>query len=247
MIDSAKADEAGTPPWWNGTVVAHERRSFDIAVLRVAPSRQLPFKPGQSVAMECEPRPRLWRQYSMANAPRRDGTLDFHVRMIDGGPVSMALVHHIGVGAKVRMGAPVGGIELDATSGRDILLIAGSTGLAPIKALLEQLATDTASPRRAHIFFGARTVDGLYDLAALEKFAAEFSWCRLTCCVSDEPDRVGAAEIGNLPDVVSRFGPWNNHDAYICGSPGMITATVDRLMQLGVPYEQIKIDNFGGG
>ncbi len=79
------------PPWWRGTVVASERKAFDISVLLVQPEPQLEYLPGQSVAIESASRPRLWRYYSIANAPRPDGLLEFHIRLIDGGAVSMAL------------------------------------------------------------------------------------------------------------------------------------------------------------
>ena len=104
MTEASTEDEARNPPWWQATVVGHERRTVDIAVLRVAPDAPLGFAPGQSVAVECEARPRLWRYYSMANAPRHDGTVDFHVRVIDGGPVSSALVRSVSVGSRLRLG-----------------------------------------------------------------------------------------------------------------------------------------------
>ena len=91
MTAAASADEQLRPPWWRGTVVAHEPRSFDVSVLFVQPEPRMDYLPGQSVAIETPSRPRLWRYYSMANAPRQDGLLEFHIRLIDGGAVSMAL------------------------------------------------------------------------------------------------------------------------------------------------------------
>ena len=114
--------------------IAHERRTFDIAVFRVASLDRLRYLPGQSVAVESPLRPRVWRFYSIANAPREDATLDFHVRMIDGGALSMALLSGLTPGARLRLGPPVGRLTLDTTTGRDVLLVAGSTGLAPLKA-----------------------------------------------------------------------------------------------------------------
>ncbi|HEY5985480.1 MAG TPA: globin domain-containing protein, partial [Streptosporangiaceae bacterium] len=92
MTAAARVDEQqGRPPWWQGTVVACERRAFDVSVLFVRPEPRMDYLPGQSVAIESPSRPKLWRYYSMANAPRRDGLLEFHIRLIDGGAVSMAL------------------------------------------------------------------------------------------------------------------------------------------------------------
>ncbi len=91
MTAAAQEDEKHQPAYWTGTVLARERKSFDIAVLTVQTEPRLEYLPGQSVAIESPLRPRLWRYYSMANVPRADGTVEFHIRLIDGGAVSMAL------------------------------------------------------------------------------------------------------------------------------------------------------------
>ena len=187
MSAAASADEQLRPPWWRGRVVAHEPRSFDVSVLFVQPEPRMDYLPGQSVAIETPSRPRLWRYYSMANAPRQDGLLEFHIRLIDGGAVSMALTSRTVAGTELRLGPPVGVLTLSQpVSGRDLLLVAGSTGLAPLKAILDQVAT-LPQPPKLHLFFGARTADGLYDLESLEKMAAEYSWLTITPVVSAGP------------------------------------------------------------
>jgi len=242
MTEAATEDEARNPPWWQATVVGHERRTIDIAVLRVAPDAPLGFAPGQSVAVECEARPRLWRYYSMANAPRHDGTIDFHVRVIDGGPVSSALVRSVSVGSRLRLGAPVGKLKLDVNSRRDVVLAAGSTGLAPLKAIIEQ-AAGLSDPPRVHLVFGARTAADLYDLADLEKMTARWPWLTVTPAVSAEPEYHG--EAGTVADVTGRGVPLTGRDAYICGSSAMVTATVNRLRSLGMPQDRIYVEDFG--
>jgi NAD(P)H-flavin reductase/hemoglobin-like flavoprotein len=241
MIDSAAADAEEHPPWWVATVVEHERRTFDVAAFRVTTDRPLAYLPGQAVSVQYGRRPKLWRYYSMANAPRRDGTIDFHVRIVDGGPVSPVMVRTLAVGEQLRLGPPIGQMTLDTESPRDILLIGGSTGLAPLKAILEHIATQSAPPK-VHLFFGARTTDGLYDLPDLEKMAASFPWLTLVTAVSHDDGYPG--ERGRLPDVVARHGPWDRRDAYVCGPPAMVDATTRRLLQVGVPPEQIRIDEF---
>jgi NAD(P)H-flavin reductase/hemoglobin-like flavoprotein len=242
MTEAAAADEGRNPPWWAATVVGHERPTMDISVLRVAPSVPFPYVPGQSVAVECESRPRQWRFYSMANAPRHDGTIDFHVRIIDGGPVSSALARGAGVGSRLRLGAPVGTLRLDDSSRRDIVLAAGSTGLAPLKAMIEQAAVQ-AQPPQVHLVFGARTARELYDLPALEKMAAQWPWLTVTAAVSGEPDYRG--ETGTVADVLGRRVPLADRDAYVCGSSAMVTATADRLQSLGMPLDRIHVEDFG--
>jgi len=242
MIDAAEADAGKHPPWWVATVIEHERRTFDVAAFRVTTDRPLEYMPGQSVSVECGLRPKLWRYYSMANAPRRDGTIDFHVRIVDGGPVSPVMVRTLAVGERLRLGPPVGQMTLNTQSPRDILLVAGSTGLAPLKAILEHV-TLQAAPPKVHLFFGARTQDGLYDLPDLQKLADSYPWFTLVTAVSDDDGYQG--EHGLLPDVLARYGQWDRHDAYICGSPAMVEATTRRLVQTGMPPEQIRTDEYG--
>ena len=243
MTDAAAEDETRNPAWWDATVVGHERRTMEVAVLRVAPDVPLRYLPGQSVAVECEARPRAWRFYSMANAPRHDGTIDFHVRVIDGGVVSYALARRVSVGTRLRLGAPVGTLRLNMDSPRNVLLAAGSTGLAPLKAIAEQ-AAGLPRPPQVHLVFGARTAAELYDLPELEKMAVQWPWLTVTPAVSAEPGYRG--ETGTVADVVGRRVRLADHDAYICGSPAMTTATVHRMQSLGMPQNQIYVEDYGG-
>ncbi len=243
MTTAASADEQVRPPWWRGTVVAHEPRSFDVSVLLVQPEPHMDYLPGQSVAIESPSRPRLWRYYSMANAPRQDGLLEFHIRLIDGGAVSMALTSTTVAGTEIRLGSPVGVLTLSqSVSSRDLLLVAGSTGLAPLKAILDQVAT-LPQPPKVHLFFGARTADGLYDLESLEKMAAQYSWLTITPVVSADPTFDG--ETGSLPDVVARYGDWSGYDAYLAGPTEMVRDAAARLASAGMAQDHIHIEDFG--
>jgi NAD(P)H-flavin reductase/hemoglobin-like flavoprotein len=241
MTKAALVDEQNYPAFWKGTVVAQERRAFDVGALTVRTEPRLEYLPGQSVAIESPARPRLWRYYSMANAPRADGSLDFHIRLIDGGAVSLALIAGTAVGAELRLGPPIGALRLDSTSARDILMVTGSTGLAPLKAILEQLTVLRRQPR-VHLFFGARTADGLYDLPSLEKIAAEHSWLTVVPVVSAgrSPGHNGA-----LIDVVSGYGDWSAHDAYLAGPTEMVQDCATRLVAAGAPAAQIHVEDFG--
>jgi NAD(P)H-flavin reductase/hemoglobin-like flavoprotein len=243
MVAAAREDEALRPAWWKGTVVSHERRSYDVSVLHIQPEPALDYLAGQSVAIESASRPRLWRYYSMASAPRRDAPLEFHVRLIDGGAVSMALTSNTVAGTEVRLGPPIGVLTLPpAGPDRDLLLVAGSTGLAPLKAIIDQL-TELPSPPNVHLFFGARKADGLYDLDSLEKMAADHSWLTVVPAVSADPRFAG--ETGSLPDVVSRHGDWSRHEAYIAGPTQMVEDTAARLAGAGMAKDQIHIEDFG--
>jgi NAD(P)H-flavin reductase/hemoglobin-like flavoprotein len=240
MVAAADA-AADDPPWWEAEIVAHERRTLEVAVLRIRPRAPLDYLPGQAISLESDLRPRLWRWYSPANAPRPDGVLELHVKARDGGPVSTALVRQAQVGDVVRLGPPVGHLALDAQSDRDLLLIAGGTGLAPMKALVDQVARQ-GPPRRVDLFVGARTVDGFYDLADLRRMQQENPWLTVTYAVSQE--KGSDLEHGDIADVVLRHGPWTSRDAYVAGNPATVEDTVVRLHQHGVPMARIRTEVF---
>ena len=229
------------PAWWDAKVVGHERRTPDIAVLTVRPVPTFDFLPGQSVSVETQLRPRLWRFFSIASAPDEEGILELHVQARDGGPVSSALAHHIAVGDLLRLGPPVGQLTLDPSSDRDLLLVAAGTGLAPMKALIGHVAQQE-HPRRVHLFWGVRRADDLYDLAAVERLAAEHLWLTVTVAVSDQDDYPG--ERGLIADVVVRHGPWTSWDVCICGSPSMIESTRTQLVAARVPAPRIRTEAY---
>jgi NAD(P)H-flavin reductase len=72
--------------------------------------------------------------------------------------------------------------------------------------------------------------------------AVERHWLTVIPTVSDE--RVTDVEQGTLSDVVARRGSWTGHDAYICGPPAMVTHTADRLAQLGLSRDRIRLETF---
>jgi NAD(P)H-flavin reductase/hemoglobin-like flavoprotein len=238
----AGADADPNPPYWHAEVLAHERRGNDIAVFTVQPLRPLEFRAGQYLSVEF-PRiqPRLWRTYSPANAPRRDHTLEFHVRAIGAGWVSSALVRRLRVGDMIKLAAPMGMMTLDRRSTRDAVFIAGGTGLAPIKSLLEEL-TRYNRTRWVHVFFGTRNRDDLYDLAELNRLAARYPWLSVVTACSDDPTFPG--EQGNISEVVARYGPWNEHDFFVSGSGPMVKATLKTLAEMQVPSIRVKYDSF---
>jgi NAD(P)H-flavin reductase/hemoglobin-like flavoprotein len=238
----AAAAEADTnPPFWHAEVLTHERRALDIAVFTCRPMEPINYRAGQYVSLECEYQPRVWRPFSIANAPNKNGELEFHVRSLGAGWVSGALVRRLTPGDMIRIGAPMGTMTLDRKSTRDIVCVAGGTGLAPIKALLQELAQFNRT-RWVHVFFGGRTRDDLYDLDDLSELAAAHPWLSLVpACSADEGY---AGEQGDISDVVGRYGPWREHDFFVAGPPAMIRATLNKLTELGVPSVRVKYDSF---
>jgi NAD(P)H-flavin reductase len=244
MIGAADA-VADQPPWWELTVVDLERRSVDVAVLRVRPHAPLPYVAGQSIALEVPQRPRLWRYYTPATLPELDGSFELHVRLVGGGPVSTAIVQSTQVGDVLRAGAAVGTrLTLPPEPDRDIVMLAGGTGLAPMKALISQIERD-GGLRRVHLFWGARYHRELYDMPAMLALRDRLDWLRLAPCVSDEASRTAPVESGTVVDVSLRAGPWPDQEIYVCGSPEMVHASRAALVQAGAADALVHVEEFG--
>jgi NAD(P)H-flavin reductase/hemoglobin-like flavoprotein len=241
MIRGAEEDSE-QPPYWHAEVLSHERRSRDIAIFTCRPLQPMTYRAGQYLSIECPYQPRLWRLYSPANAPAKDNALEFHVRALGAGWVSSALVRRLRQGDMVRLAAPMGSMTLDRRSTRDIVFVAGGTGLAPIKAMVEEL-TRFNRTRWVHVFFGARDREDLYDLAALNRLAARHPWLSVVPACSEDPSFSG--EQGLISDVICRYGPWGDHDFFVSGSPAMVKATLRTLAAMEVPSTRVKYDAFG--
>jgi NAD(P)H-flavin reductase/hemoglobin-like flavoprotein len=239
LLASARSTAGELPVTSTATVDSHERRGPQVAVLRVRPEHRLSYQPGQHLLVETRRWPRLWRPYSIGNAPRPDGTIDLHVRQIDGGPVSSALTLMTKAGDEIRLGPASGSLTLNQASARSVLLVAGSTGLAPLKAILEQLIHQE-STRAVHLFFGACRYADLYELFALRQMANELPWLTVVPVTSKEQHP--ECEFGLLPDVLPRYGRWTEHDSYVCGPTAMVVATRSQLQRLGVPVERVRFE-----
>ncbi|MFG2723987.1 globin domain-containing protein [Streptomyces canus] len=235
MIDAAAADELRAPAWWYAEVVSHDLRTPDVAVVTVRPDQPYPFLAGQYTSLETPWWPRIWRHYSFASAPRSDGLLSFHVKAVPAGWVSNALVHRAHPGDIIRLGPPTGSMTVDHTTDSGLLCLGGGTGIAPIKALVEDVAEHGAR-RSVEVFYGARTDNDLYDIDTMLRLQQSHPWLSVRAIV----DRQAHLQ---LPDAVREYGPWHEYDAYLSGPPGMIRSGVDTLRSIGIPSERIRHDS----
>jgi len=241
MSGAAEKVAESEPAWWDAEIIEVDLRTFDIAVLKVRTDSVHPYVAGQSVSVEPTTlRPREWRFYTPANAPG-GLEIELHARLISGGPVSTALVRGSSAGDKLRLGPPFGRMMLDPASNRPLLLVAGSTGLAPLKAIIDQIARDGGRP--THLYFGARSMREIYDRKDLEAMTEKYSWLTVVIAVSDDIRWKG--QRGLIGNVAAAAGDWSTHDVFVCGSPPMVESTIKRLISSGVPEEQIKFEEFG--
>ena len=243
VMQEGAAAAAGRPPVWNAEVITHRRTAPDIAFIEIAPYQPYPYRSGQSVPLESPLRPKVWRYYSPASAPRADGSLELHVRAVPGGDLSPALVYSLAPHMVVHLGAPTGvDLSLDPTSNRPLLLVAGGTGLAPLRSLIDELAV-TARKRRTTLILGARTARDLYDLPALNRFAERHDWLTVIPVVAGAPQT--PEYHGSPAEALPMVPGLSEHEAYVCGPPGMVGDVKTYLATAGIPDHDIHSERAG--
>jgi NAD(P)H-flavin reductase len=122
-------------------------------------------------------------------------------------------------------------MTVDHSTDSGLLCLGGGTGIAPIKALVEDVA-QYGRKRTVEVFYGARNDRDLYDLDTMMRLQREHSWLSVRPVVN-EP----------LTDIVRQYGPWAGYDAYLSGPPGMIRSGVESLVGIGVPTRRIRHDS----
>jgi NAD(P)H-flavin reductase/hemoglobin-like flavoprotein len=253
-VMSGAADAEEGPAWWDGTVIEHLRVSRDLAVVRLQLDQPMHYHPGQYVNVHVPQCPHRWRYLSPAIPADPSGGIEFHVRLVPGGLVSTAIVNETRGGDRWRLSSPHGGLRVDR-DGEDVLMVAGSTGLAPLRALIMDLSRFAVNPR-IHLFFGARYRCELYDLPTLWQIASHNPWLSVSpvseynsdpSWAADYPDvtpprGLHVHQIGRLPDVVTKYGAWGDRQILVCGGPAMVNATKAALIAKGAPPQHIQHD-----
>jgi NAD(P)H-flavin reductase len=143
------------------------------------------------------------------------------------------------VGDEVRMGRAEGDMGLPESPDRNLLMIAGDTGVAPLKALLTELA-DTGDPRSAVLFWGVRDLSELYDIDELTETARAAKRATVVPVISE--GNPGPYASGLVTDAVAAYGEWSRYEVYLAGPPLMLAATSRALHQLGVAPDHIHHD-----
>jgi propane monooxygenase reductase subunit len=225
------------------TVEAIEPLTRDIRrlVLRVEDGETLTFYPGQYVDIRI-PGTDDHRSFSMANLPSDRGRLEFMIKLYPGGRFSGLLADgELSEGDELEVTGPYGVFTLRNSSARPLLFIGGGAGMAPILSLLRAFV-EQGSTRPAVYYYGAREEQDLFHLEELRALTAGVPGLRIVTALSDE-DWDG--ECGLITDVVDRGeSELTGVDAYLCGPPPMVDASIELLVRRGVPEANIYYDKF---
>lgn len=187
------------------------------------------------------------RSFSIAHAPRADGSIELHVRHVAGGGFTSWVNDSLQLGDTLRIEGPLGTFVPREDSERPLIFMAGGTGFAPVKAIVEHfLALGTR--RSMQVYWGARTAADLYMLPLAERWAREHANLQLAAVVSDAGEGAGDSaglRHGLVHEAVLHDHPdLSGHDVYMSGPPAMIEAGHRQFLLAGLPESRLYYDSF---
>lgn len=185
------------------------------------------------------------RSYSIASGPHEKAAIELHMRKVDGGDFSDYVFNTMQDRAILRIEGPLGGFYLREESTRPILMMAGGTGLAPVKAMLEQLIQQ-GQQRPVHLFWGVRAKRDLYLHTQLLSWAEQHHWFTYTAVLS-EPQSTDAwsGSSGFVHAALLQAYPsLSAHEVYMSGPPVMIEAAKEAFLGCGLAAEHLHYDSF---
>jgi NAD(P)H-flavin reductase/ferredoxin len=211
-------------------------------LLRFPVSIRAKFKPGQYLRVKSPDG--TARNFSLANAPQESDGAQLHIRHIDGGHFSEAVLDRLKMGDRVRIEIPFGDFFLREDTGRPIICIATGTGFAPVKSMVEYLIRRD-STRAVRFYWSGRHAQDLYMRELPEKWARKLPWFEfipvLTAADGSWSGRKGLVHRAVLEDVPDL----SNFQVYACGNPLMIRkARADFTREAGLPEDQFFAEPF---
>jgi phenol hydroxylase P5 protein len=211
------------------TVQSIEEVATDVRRLNLRLDSDLRFNPGQYVQITL-PGKGVTRAYSMANLPAEPRHIELHIRRTPGGIASEGWIFSdIAIGDPVQLAGPFGNFFYREAREEPALLVAGGTGLAPMKSIVRHVL-ESDLDRSLTLYQGARRLDQIYDYDYFRELAMKHRHrFRYVPCLSEE-DHADFAR-GTVVDVLDADTPTlRGHVGYVCGPPPMVEAAMKLLM-----------------
>jgi CDP-4-dehydro-6-deoxyglucose reductase len=223
-----------------------QRLSHDVmqVMLKLPESERLQFLAGQYVEFILKDGRR--RAFSIANAPHRDEFLELHIRHVPGGSFTGQVFDQMKDRTLLRIEGPLGSFYLREESTRPIIMMAGGTGFAPLKGMLEH-AFYIGLNRPMHLFWGVRIRGDLYMDELPRSWAEQNTHFRYTPVLSEpeEGGQVWSGATGLVSDaVLDTYPQLQSFDIYMSGPPAMIEAATPKFVAHGAALDHLYSDAF---
>ena len=213
-------------------------------VLKIEEPEEISFKPGQYVQYQI-PNSMEYRAYSVSSMPSQSDTIEIITRLVPEGVCTTYLHHVLEEGDEAVVTGPYGEFYLREDSPKDIICIAGGSGLAPIKSIVYYLF-ENGTDRKIIFFFGARAIRDLYYRKEFEQLDKEHENFTFVPALSNPlPEDNWSGETGFIHLCMNKYiDSGENKEAYLCGPPVMIDASIETLHELGINDDNIYFDKF---
>jgi toluene monooxygenase electron transfer component len=237
------------PARFRATLAGHRELTHDMREFRFAAQDAPGFLPGQ-YALFHTPGLDAPRTYSMSNTDDGGGEWHFVVRRVPGGAGTAMLFDRVALGDAITLDGPYGLAYLRAGSPRDIVCVAGGSGLAPILSIVRGAVREPAlAERRIHVFYGARTqrdIAGEAEMAALPGFGERITFQAVLSDTRADPPGAWSGPTGFVHDHVAAWAGADmaSYEWYFAGPPPMVEAMQRMLIARRVPYPQVHFDSF---
>jgi toluene monooxygenase electron transfer component len=237
------------PRMFEATLTASRNLTPDLKEFSFQLDEHVTFLPGQ-YALLSFPDVTGPRAYSMSNISRGDGRWDFQIKKVPGGAGTTALFERIEPGTRVRIDGPYGMAYLRTDAPRDIVCIAGGSGLAPVLSIARGMANDPSmASRKLHFFYGGRRPEDICGedmLSELPGFGERIFYHPIISMPESQDPGYWAGKVGFVHDLaLETIGKsLAEHEIYFAGPPAMAQAVQRMLMQEKVPPAQIHYDAF---
>ena len=226
-------------------VASMEKLASDVMVLKLKlpQADRLQFLAGQYIDILLKDGRR--RSFSIANAPHDDAFIELHVRKIENGEFTGRVFEQMTEKDLLRFEGPHGSFFWREESDRPAILMAGGTGFAPIKGVVEHvLAEGLKQP--VHIYWGARNKESLYMAELAQSWADSHEKLHFIPVLSEPLDSdQWAGRTGFVHDAVCQdFSDLSAYDIYACGPPVMIQAGRSAFASQGMDESHFYFDSF---
>jgi CDP-4-dehydro-6-deoxyglucose reductase len=226
-------------------VVEKHQLAHDVVGLELAlpASERLQYLPGQYVDVLLRDGRR--RAFSIANAPRDDDRLELQIRHVPDGTFSEYVFHHLKERALLRLRGPLGSFYLRRRDDHPVILVAGGTGLAPVKAIIEG-ALAAGFAERMHLYWGVRALRDLYLHDQVEAWASAHDRFAYTPVLSEpEPGDEWTGCRGFVHEaVLADYPDLSTFTVYASGPPVMVSAAREQFTARGLDPAGFHSDSF---
>ncbi len=224
-------------------ITALKRLNHDVmlVMLKLPEADRMQFLAGQYIDFLLEDGRK--RAFSLANAPHEDHDLELHIRHVENGRFTGQVFDSLKVKDIMRIEGPYGQFFLREDSGRPIIFMAGGTGFAPIKGIVEHaLALGISQP--IHLYWGARKQEDLYMHELAQEWADQHSHIEYHPVLSEADDDWQGRKGYVHEAIMADFADLSGYEIYASGPPVMVYAGRDAFPSQGLDLEFYYSDAF---